>query len=147
MMSYDERDEHYVPPTAIPEEVVEFATAQMAETIREDQRRAAFVQGLRDLADFLTTHPTVPAPYSTTMNVFVNTKEEIAAIARLATWGKTYNENWFSLSKAFGPVQLDVNTERSTVCRRVVVGKQIVPAREAQEVDVVEWVCDEAVLA
>lgn len=66
------------------------------------QRRAAFIQGLRDCADWLERHPDVRCPRWQNMNVFVDTREEIAAQARAATWEKVYNGEWFYLSRHFG---------------------------------------------
>lgn len=110
------------------------------------EKRLAFIQGLRDCANFLEQRPTIDVPNYAVMNIFVDTKEAIAAHARAATWEKIYLENWFTLSKKFGDVTLEVNTARETVCRRVIKGKKIVPARAEHEVDVVEWECDEVSL-
>lgn len=102
------------------------------------------IQGLRALADFLAEHPDVPLP-SLTLNAFVDTKAEIAAIARVAPWGKNHNGDWFFLTRSFaGTVRLDINVPRGQVCERVVIGQRTVPAHEE---DIVEWKCDESLLA
>lgn len=93
--------------------------------------RHNFIAGLHELADFLDAHPSVPVPsYIIKMHIFVETKEELAAIARQATWSKEYRDTWFSLCQAFGHgvVSFEVNIEREKVCRRV------------------EWKCDDALL-
>lgn len=114
---------------------------------REARRRSAFIQSLRDCASWLEAHPGVEAPRYVVMNVFVNTREDVARHARAATWEKVYNGEWFYLRREFGPdLTLDITTERSTVCRKVVVGKETVPAQPEHEVEVVEWVCDDGLL-
>src|SRR6185436_6909693 len=125
-------------------DMVDLAAEQMVKTVKEDQRRAAFVQGLRDLAAFIETHPGVQCPRYHTFNVFLNTREEVSQHARQASWEKVYNDHWFSLRKEFGSdIILDVNADRGTVCRRVVTGTRLIPAQEAHVVDEVQWVCDE----
>jgi len=112
-----------------------------------DERRAEVIAGLRQIADFLEQHPGVPAPDYSTLNSRAGTKEQIAAIARLATWRKDYGDNYFSLHKEFpGDLALDVYTERSTVCRKVVTGRRMLPAEPEREVEVYEWICDEPLL-
>ena len=142
-MPRDDRDDQ------VPD-IIDFAAKQMSDTIRADRRRAAFTTSLRALADFLDAHPGVPCPRYETMNVFLNDREELAAVARLGTWEKVYNDNWFTLKMQFGEeLTLEVNTNRNTVCRKVVVGTRIVAAVEAKpehEEDVTEWVCDDAAL-
>ncbi len=114
----------------------------------EAEARARIVQGLRELASFLEAHPEVPTPYVGTQNAFVQTKEEIAAVARVGSWEKKWIDDWFSLDHAFsGDVKLSVNVARAQVCERVVTGKQIIPAQPEREIDVYEWHCDESLLA
>ncbi len=116
-------------------------------TPEQDARRAATIKGFRDLADFLEQHPGVPAPHYSTLNVFCNDRESIAVVARQSSWEKGYNAHWFYLRKEFGEdVTLEINVSRETVCRRVVTGKTIVAATPEREVDVVEWVCEDASL-
>lgn len=113
----------------------------------EAKRRAAFIQSLRECADWLDRHPGVRAPRYVDMNVFVNTREEVAAHAKAATWEKIYNEAWFYLRHSFGAdLNIDITAQRETVCRKVVVGKEEVPARPAHEREIVEWVCDDVSL-
>jgi hypothetical protein len=111
------------------------------------EKRLEFIAGLRRMADFFETHPSVEVPYSETMNVFIDTKEELADIARTSTWEKKQTDNYFWLEKNFGGrVQLQMNIERGKVCRKVVTGTKVLPAREAQEVEIFEWVCEEPLL-
>lgn len=118
-----------------------------------DKERAEFVQGLRELAAFVErTQCDVPAYHS--VNVFV-TPDEYRRHARLASWRKYYmSDSYAVLRKAFvadvdfPPVSLDVTTERSGVCRRVVVETRAVPEQiiPAHDEDVIEWVCGESLL-
>jgi hypothetical protein len=111
-------------------------------------RRTAFIQSLCDCADFLERHQAVKAPQYVTMNVFVNTREEVAAHAKAASWKKVHSDDWFWLHREFGEdLSLDITASRETVCRRVVTGTRTIPARPEETVEEVEWVCDDAVLA
>lgn len=110
-------------------------------------RRAAFIQSLRDCADFLESHPGVWMPRYVTLNVFVNTYDEVVAHAKAATWEKVYNREWFYLQRSFGEdLSLDITTPRETICRKVVVGTVKVPAQPEHTREIVEWVCDDVSL-
>ncbi len=115
-----------------------------------EQERLDAIQGLRDVADFLDAHPGVPAPRWVTMNVPIDTKEELAQIARLSSWGKDYSGSYFALRKKFaGELTLDVYVERQKVCRKIITGMRMVPAEPAKperEEAIEEWVCDDAAL-
>lgn len=120
-----------------------------AEQTEKATRRASIVEGLRQLANFLEGHPDVAAPYNVQVNAFVETREELTAAAKALGWQKVYLQDWFCLKRSFAPdeaVTLEVNAPRERVCRRVVVGKKIIPARDAQVVDEIEWVCDDVQL-
>lgn len=113
-----------------------------------EARRAAFIRSLRDCATFLEAHPTIGCPVYNVFNVFVDTKAELAAYARAASWEKTYNDSWFALVREFGPdLRLSINAHRSVVCRKVVTGTRIVPEQPERVEEVFGWVCDEGVLA
>lgn len=43
-------------------------------------------------------------------------------------------------------MSIDITAPREAVCRKVVVGTEIVPAQPEHEREIVEWVCDEASL-
>ena len=110
--------------------------------------RTAFIQALRDCANFYKQRPGIQAPAYVELNVFLNTKEEIAAHARLAAWEKVYKDSFFLLRRRFGDrFCLEMNIQRDEVCRKVVTGTRVVPATEERTVEIVEWVCDEPVLA
>lgn len=111
--------------------------------------RAQMIRGLHDLAEFLAAQPAI-TPCSQTYNVYVTDRDELTRIARLGSWRKVYNGPYFSLVKDFsGGVRLEVFTDRSTVCRKVVTGQRTIPAQPATDErveDIVEWQCDDAVL-
>jgi len=107
--------------------------------------RAAFVKGLRELAAFLEAHPTLPLPVAPSLNAFVYTKEAMAAIARTpgVRWEKHAAGDFFALRVNFsGEHYYDVNVSRSEVCRKVITGTRFVPAQEARQEEITEWVCD-----
>jgi len=116
----------------------------------EQTTRAAYVNGLRQLADFVEAHPELPVPFAGGHNVFVGTKAELATFARLpgVRWDKSVDPNYFYIRHTFdGGHSYDINVQREQVCRKVVTGTRLVPAEPAHEVDVFEWVCDEPLLA
>lgn len=109
------------------------------------EHREKFIQALRDCADFLESHPGVAAPRYITINAFVNTREELVAQAKAATWEKSYFGDWFALSRRFSEhLSLEITADRSVVCRKVVTGTRVVPAKPEETVEVFEWRCDEA---
>lgn len=116
----------------------------MTDEFEEATRRRAFIASLRAAADFLERHPDVRAPRYVTMNVFVETREDLAVHARAATWEKIFNGQWVYLRRTFGDdLVIDITAPRETVCRKVVVGVETIPAHEEERV---EWVCDDPVL-
>lgn len=118
-----------------------FPDHERTEADERAEHRRALVQSLRDCADFLEQHPTVAIPLGPiALNAFVNTKEELAAHARVASWEKCFQDQYFYLKKSFGLVSLEINAQRELLCRRVVTGTRVEPEKV---VDVVEWICDD----
>lgn len=119
-------------------------------TDEQRDKRAQLTRGLRELADFLDANPDVPVrALDCPINVFGQSRAEMARAARVAGWQKDYNGEWFVLRRWFGEgaIQLDVNIERAQVCRKVVTGTKVVPAQPERTVEEVEWICDEPLLA
>jgi len=60
---------------------------------------------------------------------------------------KDYSDDRIVIIKRFsdGSSMLRGEVDRSVMCKRVVVGQKVIPAREEQTVDEVEWVCAENV--
>lgn len=118
---------------------------------------ADLIQGLRDLADFLETHPQPEAQYAhnVTLSVFVTPEELTERIRGAGTVEKVAAGEWFWLRRAFGPhVVLDWTVAREKICRRVVVGTRVVPATPEALVaaqperveEIVKWECPESIL-
>lgn len=112
--------------------------------------RAEFIAGLHELADFLEAHPDLPLPCDQSHNVFMSDKADIAALARAAggRWEKGADPNYFYLKVKFaGGHSYDLNVNREKVCRKVVTGTRVQPAKPELEVEEFHWVCDEPLLA
>jgi hypothetical protein len=80
-------------------------------TYREGADRKAFVDGLRELANFLVQTPSVPVPYYPTMllNVVADSDETrragVAKIARLLKVDMREDEGAIRAVRSFGPVE------------------------------------------
>ena len=106
----------------------------------------AHADSLRALAAFLESQPDIKVRGGMTLNLFIDA-DDLPRYARMTNWMKHYVGNWFALAKDFGNgVTLDINVQREKVCRKIVTGTRIVPAREAEpehEESITDWVCDE----
>lgn len=114
--------------------------------MKDNEERRAFVNGLRQMANFVEANEELPVPMGCSMNVFVTHRRELAALARVggAKWEKRANGNYFSLVVTFdGKHTYEINIERQQMCRRVVTGKRVVPAEPEHEVEEFAWVCDD----
>ena len=91
--------------------------------------RACLIRGLRELADFLESHPEVPVSEGehVDLDFFVDTREALAVAERVyPRWEKGYDGNYMWLRWSFvGVVNLDLNLRRE---------------RSTEDV---EWICDE----
>lgn len=115
--------------------------------------------GLRGLADWLDENAGVVPEYGIgdthDFNVVCSTLDQLVAAARTGgRWEKLDQGSYFTVRRSFGPVNLDFFIAREKVCRRVVVDtiehpERVVPASvvPASVEEVVEWVCDEPLLA
>ena len=104
-----------------------------------------FSDDLHELAQWYREHPDAPVPSDMSINLFVDSKDELARIGRmLSPCAKGGNDEWFWLSRRFGALRLDFNVPRNVACVRRVVGTELVPAQtlEAYTREVVEWDCD-----
>ena len=86
----------------------------------------ATVKGLRDLADFLEKNPWIKAPYLGAVLVYVGAGEVSQAARSLGTFDKEFTDDFLNMNKSFGPVRLQVYTNRANVCRKVKTGTKIV---------------------
>lgn len=93
----------------------------------------AFVQGLRELADFYAQHPEVKLPYhgspSCPLGVYSPTKEEVVIAARaFGEAEKKYEGSYFRLKKIFsGGVALEFFVDRDVVCTAREVDQKFEP--------------------
>lgn len=108
------------------------------------EKRQPLIDGLREFATFLEQNPDVPTPYvsAPSFSYFVDTREEMQAFARmLGDTEKEYINEYFYLKKFFGPVRFDVNSYRSLVCEKRIVGTKTIPAQPERTEQIVEWEC------
>ena len=122
--------------------------------IKAKIERDAFINGLHQLADFLTAHPTIPASswgyHSLDVSVFGVDKATLVETATLphTRWNKNYGATYFELSRTFdGGVKFSLNASRKEVCTAEVVGTETVEVLDPAapkitvERDVIEWKC------
>jgi hypothetical protein len=126
------------------------------ETIPETQMQDT-TKGLRELADFMESHPDINLGGWMCLNLFVNTREELADMARkVGTCQKKISGDYYFLQRDFGGgVTLEINCSRDKVCAKVSKGKKIVPAKPErvlpaepeQEIEEFEYVCPDSLLS
>lgn len=117
-------------------------------------KRAEYIEGLRDVADFLAAHPTLPLPETPTLSIYHFNETETISLARkiarqLGSFEKEESSGYLVLRKSFGPVALRFVLARRDICERVVVGtrkveRKIIPPNlmtETVEEEIVEWRC------
>lgn len=138
--------------------------------MREQVKRAGYIDGLRCLADILEDDDAVPLPYhgdgtAITISAFLNAPDPRAALAAAArafrgmTWRKDVRESeygdYFDLEGELHGLKLVLTAYRDAVCERVVTGTRevtemvkdpealaAVPEVEVtRTVETVEWVC------
>lgn len=108
------------------------------------------VAGLRELADFIEQHPQfVGALDYEKFHCFVGDEDEFTALVS-ELGGKRTKEasnDYFGVSRFFGPIEMYVYTNREQVCTATVVGTETVTVRDPNaplveiERDIVEWEC------
>lgn len=123
--------------------------------------RAAYIQGLRQLADALEAHPWVPLPTSGIMFGFhgdADARGQVAAVARALpcswrknVWDGQSGSAYIDLTGKIAGLPVHISAYRDDVCTRVVTGTEkreveetVTPAVTRQvvrEVEVVEWEC------
>lgn len=123
--------------------------------------RSEYVDGLRQLADFIEAHPELPGLLHCRAGIYLwgdSAKAELAVAAMaMGTAAKRADDFYFGVEKSFGPVVLSVKAGRDNVCERVVTGTKtteyLVPPEGVEMVkkthteDIVEWVCPPSLLA
>jgi hypothetical protein len=121
--------------------------------------RDKLVASLREAADFIEEKG-IELPIGTyDINLGITTylfgdnfenRLKLRQIAKvLGRSKKNYVGDYFDISRKFGSFYLKFSAKREAVCEAKVVGKKVIPAREAvpeQIVDEIVWVCTDAVL-
>ena len=93
-------------------------------------------QGLRELADFLDEHPDFKIREITINSYKTHREEFIACAQQLEPFEKSADEHYYSLTRMFGPIILNLYCDHSLVCTKRIVQK-----------DVEEWDCPEHLLS
>jgi len=124
----------------------------------EQRRRRQFIEGLRAVAQFYEENP--GAWYDgmhLTLNMYVwgrAARKILTETARaFGRCNKVYDDNNITVSRQFSEqVTVAVFAAKARVCRRVILGARILPARvvpatgevhiPASRVEIVEWQCD-----
>lgn len=150
------------PPRRPPDPGVTYEILSCAEGYRvsnpDQLRRRQFIEGLRAVARFYEDHP--EAWYDgvhLTLNMYIWGRQAREILARsvraFGSCTKTYDGTNMTVSKKFSDqVTLSFFAPRAKVCRRVILGTRILPARTvpassevhlpATTEQVVAWRCD-----
>lgn len=131
--------------------------------------RAAYIDGLRQLADVLEAHPEISLPVSSGTTRFgamsfpcgsgPDAAQAMAAARRAfgsASWTKNVTNsdhgNWLNLAGQLAGLHVELYAARDAVCTRRVVGTeerevdvQVTPAvteKRTETVEIVEWDCE-----
>lgn len=139
------------PVEAVEEEVIELTPQQK------------FSTALRDLAEFYDAHPELTAPqWPSAFTIYSVPKDDLPTYARaFGTCDKVFDEYSYRLVKTFGAgITLETYSSRESVCERVKIGEEVVPAhvvaaKPAEEEkfveesvrEVFEWKCPGSLLA
>ena len=125
-----------------------------------DEERTAWVDGLRQLADFVEANPELPLPHAGAA-IYLwgeNPKADLAnAVRIMGNVEKKADDFFIGADRKFGPITLSVKAARETVCERVVVGTRtrthdvppagvVMEKREVTE-EIVKWICPPSILA
>jgi hypothetical protein len=100
------------------------------------QHRIEFIQGLRDMADFLEERPDLIERYDAfDLNSYFDEKQLNEFKERAKLLGTAKKEagqysSYFKLYKEFGPHTISVNMNREAVCVKTVTGTRMVEATE-----------------
>ncbi len=139
------------------------ATLEASSNVADKPQRKsqAFIDALREFADFVERHDLDYAQYQLKSTYFLplnkcfSTKEDLIASTKgMGFLSKVAEGTHFSLRKQIGPFMIDFFIDRELVCEAIPV-KKILPAEPARpatealperEVTVIEWKCPESLL-
>ncbi len=119
--------------------------------------RQEFIYGLRNIANALEENADMPIPY---VSIYQRVEEasELLAIVKGygGQWQKSTDSADFNMLREFGGIKFMVYVSREKVCKRIVVGKKVVPesiqpATEEKiipehEEEIVQWDCPPSLL-
>ena len=124
----------------------------------EQRRRREFIEGLRAVAQFYEEYPGAWCDgMHLTLNMYVwgrAARKTLTETARaFGRCNKIYDDHNITVSRQFSEqVTVAVFAAKARVCRRVILGARILPARvvpaveevhiPASRVEIVEWQCD-----
>lgn len=144
-------------------EVEAVAAEAVEEVVIELTSQQKFSTALRDLAEFYDAHPELTAPqYPSAFVIYSITKNDLPTYARaFGTCDKVFDEYSYRLVKTFGAgIRLETYSSRESVCERVKIGEEVVPAHvvaakpaeeekfvEEYKREVFEWKCPGSLLA
>lgn len=105
-------------------------TTTIAVPTETDQERAAYIEGLRQVADWLEAHPEVELPwlgFEPKLSIYLvgyAQREPLAAIARaMGSFEKIANgDDYFQIVRRFAGIAVVAQASRDEVCEKVVVG-------------------------
>ena len=115
---------------------------------RAEERRA-FIQGLRELANFVENTPELRTPCGADFYIFARNPDEFSreGIA-LGNCRKSEGGQYVNLYRNFGPHKLEVTGEHEQVCIRKVIGVEKVTEKvptgweeRTVEKEIIRWDC------
>jgi hypothetical protein len=132
-----------------------------------NEQQLARIQGLRDMADFLESHPDIQLFGDQRGYVCYSEASELAkAVKGIGDCTKDVDDYFYNVKKKFGPIDIQFYMNRGGICRKVSKGVKTVmvkvpdptyvapepapavPMIEVeQEVEEFEYVCPESLLA
>jgi hypothetical protein len=114
----------------------------------------AYINSLRQIADFLEAHPDLPTPHSEKLTISTGDLPGVAH--QIGSCQKVVDETFYNLQKKFGVITLEFYDFRQSVCKKVSKGTRlipetIVPAKPEQviaahEIEEFDWVCPDSLL-
>ena len=132
----------------------------MSTTTAQTDKRAAYIAGLRELADRLERHPDAPPPFEGNLGMWLvmpHSPEEMAAAARCYGGRKIQQVDGFGLIDGIPGLRIKVLSALAKVCELVETGE----VEEYEDVEVLipartrtvtrtrpksEWRCPESLL-
>lgn len=109
--------------------------------------RAAMLDAMQEMVDWLRVNPQVPIPYGIGGSCFLTDEESRKGRRGTTGWNKSHSGNYIQYTRTWGPfgrVSFSIYVDKSTTstCHQVQVGTRIVPAVEEHEEPVMKWICE-----